>query len=103
MNEENGREIRDIMITLSAHDSKMTELYHRIKAQEQQSKALSDMSLNVKELAVTMKGMLSEQKSQGERITKLERAPLARYEKLIFSVFSALLGFLSALAVALAL
>ena len=44
-----------------------------------------------------MKGMLSEQKSLGERITRLERAPLARYEKVIFSLFSAFLGAVAAL------
>ena len=96
MNEENERDIRDIMISLTGHDSRINELYHRVKAQEQQTKVISEISLNVRELAVTMKGMLGEQKSQGERITKLEKAPLTRYEKIIFSVFSALLGFLSA-------
>jgi hypothetical protein len=48
-----------------------------------------------------MKAMLDEQKSQSERITKLEKAPLARYEKIIFSVLSAILGFLSAYAITL--
>lgn len=84
------------MISLTGHDSRINELYHRLKAQEQQTNAISEISLNVRELAVTMKGMLGEQKSQSERITKLEKAPLTRYEKIIFSVFSALLGFLSA-------
>ena len=90
------RDIRDIMVTLGTQNGQITELYHRIKAQEQQISAINGISLNVKELAVTMKGMLEVQKSQSERITKLEKAPLARYEKVIFSVLSALLGFLSA-------
>lgn len=93
MNDENEREM---LVLLTSHESKLGELYHRIKAQEQQNKAINELSLGVKELAVTMKGMLSEQKSQSERITRLEKAPLARYEKVVFSVLSALLGFLSA-------
>ena len=93
MNEESAREM---MVTLGAHDGRINELYHRIKAQEQQLSVINGISLNVRELAVTMKGMLDEQKSQSERITRLEKAPLARYEKIIFSGISALLGFLSA-------
>ena len=98
MNEEN---LREVMVTLGTHDGKINELYHRIKAQEQQISAINGISLNVRELAVTMKAMLDEQKSQSERITKLEKAPLARYEKIIFSVLSAILGFLSAYAITL--
>lgn len=98
MHEEHGDQI---MITLTSHENKLGELYHRLKAQEQQTKAINELCLNVRELAVTMKGMVSEQKSLGERITRLERAPLARYEKVLFAVFSALLGFASALIVSI--
>ena len=82
----------EVMITLANHENKIAELYHRLKAQEQQTRAINELSLSVRELAVTMKGMISEQKSLGERITRLERAPLARYEKVLFAVFSAVLG-----------
>ena len=88
MNEED----KDILVTLASHESKISELYHRLKAQEQESRAISDISLAVRELAVTMKGMLDEQKSQGERITRLERAPLARYETVICAIISAVFG-----------
>ena len=96
MNGENERGIRDVMVSLATHEGQISELDHRIKAQEQQIGAINGISLNVKELAVTMKGMLDAQKSQSERITKLEKAPLARYEKIAYSVISAILGFLSA-------
>lgn len=98
MHEEHSDEI---MITLTSHENKLGELYHRLKTQEQQTKAINELCLNVRELAVTMKGMVSEQKSLGERITRLERAPLARYEKVLFAVFSALLGFASAVIVSI--
>ena len=88
MNEED----KDILVTLASHESKISELYHRLKAQEQESRSISDISLAVRELAVTMKGMLDEQKSQGERITRLERAPLARYETVICAIISAVFG-----------
>ena len=82
----------EIFVTLASHESKIDELFHRLKAQERESKAISDVSLGVRELAVTMKGMLEEQKSQGERITRLERAPLARYETVICAIISAVFG-----------
>jgi hypothetical protein len=83
---------RDVLVSLTTHESRINELYHRLKMQEQESKAISDLALGVNELTVTMKSMLEEQKSQGERITRLERAPLARYETVICAIISALFG-----------
>jgi hypothetical protein len=85
-------ESRDLLVSLTTHESRINELYHRLKIQEQESKAISDLALGVNELTVTMKSMLEEQKSQGERITRLERAPLARYETVICAIISALFG-----------
>lgn len=87
----------EVLLTVTSHENKIDEIFHRLKAQEQQTKAINELSLNVRELAVTMKGMVAEQKSLGERLTRLERAPLARYEKALFMVFSAILGAASAL------
>lgn len=91
----------DVAVALTSHENKIEEIFHRLKAQEQQTKAINELSLSVRELAVTMKGMVAEQKSLGERITRLERAPLARYEKVLFAVFSAFLGALSAIVTSL--
>ncbi len=88
MNEED----KNIFVTLASHESKISELYHRLKAQEQESKAVNELALGVKELTVTVKSMLEEQKNQGKRITKLERAPLARYETVFCAIISALFG-----------
>ena len=85
-------EEKEIFVALASHESKIEELFHRLKVQEQESKAISDVSLAVRELAVTMKSMLDEQKSQGERITRLERAPLARYETVFCAIVSAVFG-----------
>ena len=85
-------ESRDVLVSLTTHESRINELYHRLKMQEEESKAISELALGVNELTVTMKSMLAEQKSQGERITRLERAPLARYETVICAIISALFG-----------
>ena len=90
INEENSK--RDVLIELNDHENRMHELSRRLKIQEEQTKNISELSLSVRELAVTMKSMLREQISQGERITRLERAPLTRYETIIYAVVSAIAG-----------
>ncbi len=85
-------EINDIKERLCTQEGRNGELGRRVKLLDEQCKNITELSLSVRELAVTMKSMLREQISQGERITRLERAPGARYEKLIFSVLSAIAG-----------
>ena len=82
----------EIMLKLNDHENRISEIARRLEQQEQQIKAIGELSLNVRELAVTMKSMIREQISHSERITRLERAPLSRYEKVIFSVISAIVG-----------
>ena len=84
--------MQDAFLQLNEHENRISELCRRMDRQEQQTAAIGELSLSVRELAVTMKGMLREQISQGERITRLERAPLSRYEKVICSVVSAVIG-----------
>ena len=86
---------REVLIELNDHENRILELGRRMCVQEQQTKAISELSLNVRELAVTMKSMVREQISQGERITRLERAPLARYETIICAIISAICGAIS--------
>lgn len=86
---------KDVLIELNDHENRISELCHRVELQEEQTRTINELTLNIRELAVTMKGMLREQISQGERITRLERAPLARYETLICALISAVCGALS--------
>ncbi len=85
-------EIQEIKERLCTQESHGSEFMRRLKLLDEQCKNITDLSLSVRELAVTMKSMLREQISQGERITRLERAPAARYEKFFFSVLSAIAG-----------
>ena len=66
-----ANEQRDVLIELNDHENRLCELSRRLKVQEEQTKTISELSLSVRELAVTMKSMLREQISQGERITRL--------------------------------
>lgn len=45
---------------------------HRINVLEETTKRLGELHISVNELAITMKQMLEEQKSQGQRLGELE-------------------------------
>ncbi len=77
---------------LNDHDNRISELDHRVSGQEEQIKIIGELSLSVRELAVNMKNMVREQISQSERITRLERTPITRYETIICAVISAIAG-----------
>ena len=81
-----------ILLKLNDHDNRISELKHRVSGQEEQIKIIGELSLSVKELAVNMKNMVREQISHSERITRLERAPITRYETIICAVISAVAG-----------
>lgn len=83
---------KDILLSINDMENQINELRYRLYTQEEQTKAINDLSLNVRELAVTMKGMVKEQGNLGERITRLERVPGTRYESLILAFISALAG-----------
>jgi len=83
---------QNILLKLNDHDNRLSELKHRINGQDEQIKIMGDISLSVRELAVNMKNMVREQISQGERITRLERTPITRYETIICAVISAVAG-----------
>ncbi len=85
-------EIQELKERVCTQESHSSEVMRRLKIIDEQCKNITELSLSVRELAVNMKSMLREQISQGERITRLERAPGARYEKFIFSLISAIAG-----------
>ena len=76
---------------------------HRITTLEDEVKSLRDLAASVKELAENMRGMLLEQKKQGERLDTLEKAPLENWRTILkgalTSIGSALAGALIAAAV----
>ncbi len=89
----NTDEIKEnILLKLNDHDNRISELDHRVSGQEEQIKIIGELSLSVRELAVNMKNMVREQISQSERITRLERTPITRYETIICAVISAIAG-----------
>ena len=90
----------EIAVKLEGHEHEIKSLKHRMDDQEEQTKTLNDLVLSVKELAINMKNMITEQQKAAERINRLESEPADRYRHMrntvIASILSVLAGALAA-------
>lgn len=83
---------------LAIHDENIKSLKRRMDKVEEQSKAINDLAISVKELAINMNAMNEKQEEQGKRLAELESKPSKRWEQvvsiIITTIVGALLGFL---------
>ena len=88
----------DIELRLNDHEHEIKSLKHRMTEQESQSKALNDLALSVKELAINMNIIVDKQENQNKRLADLETKPAKRWETivtcLITTIVGAVIGFL---------
>lgn len=56
-------------------DAEDKRINHRVDELAENVKNIQNLTLSVEKLAMNMENMISEQKSQGERLEKLEQAP----------------------------
>lgn len=86
----------EIAVNFKDHDKEIDSLRHRMKDCEEQQKTMKELVSAVDKLATNMEHMLDEQKKQGERILRLEQAPIddyRHYKRLIASsVVTGVLG-----------
>lgn len=68
----------------------------RIQLLEETMRQINDLTVSVREMAVSMKSMLEEQKAQGDRLEALEKEPAESHRQIkmavITSVISAIVG-----------
>lgn len=64
----------------------------RIEALEETVRQISDLTSTVKELAVNMKNMLTEQEKQGERLSKIESKDGEMWRTVVTHILTALVG-----------
>lgn len=69
----------EIAVKIEGHEHEISSLKHRMKEQEEQTKALNNIAMSVQKLAINMEQMLTEQKDQGKRIETLEKEPAERW------------------------
>lgn len=65
---------------------------HRIETLENTVRQISELTATVKELAVNMKNMLTEQEKQGERLTKIEGKDGEMWRTVVSYILTAVIG-----------
>lgn len=86
--------INEIEITkeLTNHDENIKSLKRRIDKVEEQSKAINNLTMSVKELAINMNTMNEKQEEQGKRLAELEAKPARRWEQIVSLIITTLVG-----------
>lgn len=86
--------INEIEITkeLTNHDENIKSLKRRMGKVEEQSKAINNLAMSVKELAINMNTMNEKQEEQGKRLAELEAKPARRWEQIVSLIITTLVG-----------
>lgn len=93
----------EIAVKMENHEQQIKSLKHRMDEQEEQCKNLNNLAMSVQELALNMKQMIEEQKTQGERLAKLESEPADKWNMMTEKIFTAIVSAIGGgIAVALA-
>lgn len=86
----------EIILKINDCEHEIGSLKHRVKKLEEVHKLIYDLTLNVRELAMSVQSMVEEQKEQGEKIKKLEAQPAEKWNLLtktiLTGVVSAIVG-----------
>lgn len=70
---------------------------HRLDRLEDNYEKLNDLTLAVREMAVSVKAMQTELTKQGERLTAIEKEPGTKWNKAVWYVITAIIGAILAL------
>lgn len=82
----------EVAIKLAGHDNRLKVSEHRIADLEAQQKRIQELTISVKELAISVKNMVAEQKAQSDRIEKLESEPGQNWESIKKTVLTTITG-----------
>ena len=82
----------DIVKQLTNHDDNIKSLKHRMDKVEEQSDAINNLAISVKELAININIMNEKQEEYGKRLTELESKPAKRWEQVVSMIITTLVG-----------
>ncbi len=82
----------EIIEKLTNHEENIKSLKHRMDKVEEQSKAINNLAMSVKELAINMNTMNEKQEEQGKRLTELESKPGKRWEQIVSLIITTIVG-----------
>ena len=82
----------DIVKQLTNHDDNIKSIKHRMDKVEEQSDAINNLAISVKELAININIMNEKQEEYGKRLTELESKPAKRWEQVVSMIITTLVG-----------
>jgi TolA-binding protein len=82
----------EIAATFANHENRLKVSEHRIDDLEDAQKQIYDLTISVKELAMSVKNMVEEQKEQSVRLKKLESKPAKKWETVGDTFLTAIVG-----------
>lgn len=80
------KEFADRIDAENARQNKRLDLF------EKNINQINDLTISVEKMAVNMSNMLEEIKAQGERLEKLENAPVETYHQVKITVITSIIG-----------
>lgn len=86
------KEKTEIFVKINENHGRIKSLENRMDKMEEQSQAINDLALSVKELAVNMNVMNEKQEDQNKRLSVLENKPARRWELVVELVITTLVG-----------
>lgn len=82
----------EVAAKFADHENRLKVSEHRVADLEESQKQIYDLTISVKELAMSVKSMVEEQKEQSERIKKLEEAPVEKWNTVQKTMISGVVG-----------
>lgn len=82
----------EIAVSLAKHKEEIESLKHRMDEQEENNKTTQDLALSVRDLAVNMKNMMTEQQRANDRLEALEAKDGEMWRKVVGYVVTLLIG-----------
>lgn len=87
--DDTGAEIR---VTLAEHSVRIDNAEKQIENLSHIATSIQDLTISVNELALSIKHMLAEQQSHGERIHALEEVPAKNWSTMTRTIFTSILS-----------
>ena len=85
----------NVPVLLENHKGRIERLEHRIKELEANQKEIRDLTYSVHALALNVEKMVDEQKSQGERIQRIEDEPGEKWNTMQKTVLTSVVSTIS--------
>ena len=82
----------EIAVSLAKHKEEIGSLKHRMDEQEENSKTIQNLALSVRDLAVNMKNMMTEQQRANDRLEALEAKDGEMWRRVVGYVVTLLIG-----------